>query len=196
MTRHPAFVLAMGRSGTLWLARTLRETAGLDARHESTEMCRDMTNLPMGAVEVNSFLWDCVPFIRKRWSNHVVLVHLVRDGRNVVRSMMGRYRRGRTFEGCCEEWAKRNRLLADEIPGHQRFRLEDLTSNWSEYRRLVRLVGGGRSPDATLWEQLRKRRDNATDRHMVAPYRHWPPQFQREFKRICAKQMRRMGYRV
>ena len=189
----PAFVLGTGRSGTLWVAQALKESGHLDARHETTQSCRDAPMTTFGQVEVNSFLWDCVPRIQDAWGRDVMLIHLVRDGRAVVRSMMSRLRNGRTFEGCCEEWVQRNHYLWEHVPRSRMFRLEQLTRNWSEWRRLCKLLGSNH-PSFEVWDALRERRANATNRHLTVPFRKWPRPFHIKFQEICGDEMLRLGY--
>jgi len=145
------FVLAIGRSGTAWLTQALREAAGLASRHETVEFWDSVARY--GGVEVNSFLWNNAPEIRERYGEELPIVHLVRDGRKVVRSILNRPRAGRTIEYCSHMWRIRNATLRKEIPESRRFRLEDLVSDFESFAELARIFKG--KPNREAWAQIR-----------------------------------------
>lgn len=190
--RLKGFVLGTGRSGTLWLAVTLSEAGGLDARHESASRWRDLDFRKMGEVEVNSYLWECCPNIRSLFGTTMPVAHLVRDGRAVVRSMLSRPREGRTLETACEEWDAKNREVAKGVSEKFRFRLEDLVSEKDEFGRLVSMFGG--KPDFLTWEWLREERVNAGGDRIFPPFHVWAEKDQKVFWSVCGDLMKEYGY--
>lgn len=188
----PRFVLAMGRSGTMWTAVALKQSAGLDARHESGASWDSLVGVRLGEVEVNSFLWDCAERIRKRFGEDTPIVHLVRDGRHVVRSVLCRYASARTLEAVCESWRQRNHHLRKTVPRTACFRLEDVTGDFGEFARMAETLGG--AADRAAWGDVRQRRINATKNRPVPPFKEWPEQDQAVFWRVCGAEMGHYGY--
>jgi hypothetical protein len=124
--RMTVVVTGHGRSGTHWLAKTLGHF--VDARHEPDEIG--------GAVTVSAQLTQQMPRILKK---HTV-VHLVRDGRDVVRSAYEFYGGNQSFEELCHGWADTIETMKDV----RAVRLEDLLkpqaqtakyrlTHWSEW---------------------------------------------------------------
>ena len=180
------FVLAHGRSGTGWVATALWECAGLDARHEW------MGRRPgpgYGGVEVNSYLRAWVPELRTRWPS-AVLVHLVRDGRDVVRSVMSRHPGPLSFRRRAARWAYLNRRLMD-LP--HRFRLEDLTAHYHVFRQLALLLGA-KDVDEGRWFRLARQRVNSTERHTFPAVLDWPPERRADFWDEAGATMTELGY--
>lgn len=160
------FVLAHGRSGTGWVATALRECAGLDARHEW------MGTKPgpgYGGVEVNSYLRAWVPEIQARWPS-ALLVHLVRDGRDVVRSVMGRHPGPLSLRRRAARWAYLNRRLMD-LP--HRFRLESLTLHYHVFHRLA-LLFGAVDVDENRWVRLSRNESTPPNGTPFQPTRSGP----------------------
>lgn len=183
------FVLAIGRSGTLWLATALSEAAGLDARHES--IAEWGGTLRFGQVEVNSHLWeDSREIWRKIPAARVC--YLVRDGREVVRSILSRPRPGRTLSVVCEMWRARNHHLRREIGLGQCYRMEDVTADFTAFRRIASYLGG--EPNKEAWKPLRGKRINSTDEYLLGPFREWTPEDQEIFWNICGDEMEVYGY--
>ena len=188
----PRFVLAMGRSGTMWVAVALKEAAGLDARHESGAGWGRLVGTGLGDVEVNSFLWDCSGRVRERFGKDTPIVHLVRDGRHVVRSVLNRPRAGRTVETASEMWRRRNHHLRKMVPQEACFRLEDVTGDFHVFARMAELLGG--SPDRAVWREIRRHKVNATKDPPCAPFHKWPEGDQAVFWKTCEAEMRCYGY--
>jgi len=184
------FVLAMGRSGTMWVAAALAEAGSLDARHESCESWERRDS--WGEVEVNSFLWQNGADIRREFPD-VPIIHLVRDGRDVVRSVMNRKRPGRTLEDACRMWRNRNVHLRMTIPKRDRYRLEDLTTN---YQRFVRLAERLKSPYVRrwVWDRMNDERVNRNKITEWPAFRDWSSKNRDIFWAQCGKEMRHYGY--
>ncbi len=188
--KGPHFVLAMGRSGTMWLAAALREAASLDARHESVD-CWERSLWPFGEVEVNSIIWDASREIRAM-APDAKLVHLVRDGRDVVRSVLSRPRPGRTLRVACEMWRDRNVHLREMIGPDQCYRMEDLVKYQKPFNRMAIYLGG--HPNRKAWKDIRKKRINASERYIWPPFDSWRKRQKAIFWKICGPEMEAYGY--
>ena len=107
----PTIVTGHGRSGTHWLTSVLGHF--MDARHEPDHQA--------GAdVVVDCKLW------RQREKYEAAgqrMVHLVRDGRDVIRSRHAFYDGRDSFDVICQDWAD----VVDACDGLETLRLEDLT---------------------------------------------------------------------
>ena len=193
MMNGPHFILGTGRSGTMWLSVALSKAAGLDARHESVSEWDP--GAVFGAVEVNSYLCGDGLAIRERYPR-AKLVHLIRDGRAVVRSTLSRppgyARPGRTFLAMCKMWRKRNNYLRKMVGSEQCYRLEDLTTDFLAFTELVEYLGGGAKKGR--WQRLRESRVNASERYLWPHWRDWAEEDTDTFWRICGPTMRRHGY--
>jgi hypothetical protein len=162
------FILAHGRSGTMWVASALRACTDLDARHES--MGHDF-GPDFGGVESNGNFWARAREIPELYPGAVV-IHQVRDGRDVVRSVMTRKQRtGRTLEQACIRWVRRNEQLAADL--RYLFKLEKLLS---------------------CWDAIRGRVVNGSPAHTFPAYEDWTFQEQYLFWQICGPTMEKMGY--
>lgn len=181
------FVVGCGRSGTKWAATALVEVCGLDARHES------MGHVIYGdydGVESNGNFWSRVPYLMATYRDAAV-VHLVRDGRLVVRSTLSR-NPPLNLHGACRRWTNRNERIARDVDPDRRFRLEDLVSDFAAFRRFAAVFGVER-PIRKKWESIRGKRINAT-RHRTPPFDSWDAAERNTFWRICGPTMARMGY--
>ena len=107
--KKPIIVTGSGRSGTHWLAGVLSHF--MDARHESDEL--------VGDIVVSCRLNQRVQELR---GGHRV-IHLIRDGRDVVRSQDTAYGGRRPFATTCQVWAD----IIDGCGDVEAVRLEDLT---------------------------------------------------------------------
>lgn len=183
-------VLAMGRSGTMWVAAALAESGSLDARHESSESWVDWGS--WGEVEVNSFLWNDVDEIRRVFPG-MPIIHLVRDGRDVVRSVMNRPRPGRTLEQACKMWCIRNATIRKAIHKRDRFRLEDLTKDFTVFSRLANRLG---SPYVRrwAWDRLVGEKVNQNKQTEWPRFKDWSAKNRDIFWQICREEMRQYGY--
>jgi len=186
------FVLGMGRSGTMWTATALREAAGLDAVHETSPDYFDIdpANL-IGKVEVNSFLWNRIKWIEECFEDPRI-VHLVRDGRDVVRSVLSRPKPGRTLGSVARHWNERNNFLRGIVFPSQRFRFEDLLADFSTFERLAAIFGG--MAERKAWEMVRERKINARENLTAPHWTEWDRDSIDEFDMIAGKEMRAYGY--
>jgi hypothetical protein len=114
----PLIVTGHGRSGTHWLAHVLGQF--VDARHEPPDY-RD------GEIVVDCRLHDRIPRLQAEGHN---VVHLVRDGRDAVRSKHEFHEGRQSFESCCDDWA----LVTGRCADVRAVRLEDLTAKQAASR--------------------------------------------------------------
>lgn len=177
-----ALVTGTGRSGTLWTATALRECCGVDARHESVRRIEDIDH-----VEVNSRF---VTEIRSEHAERLVLVHLVRDGRDVVSSILDR-RPECGFKEACYAWTIRNQHVMALVPDDRRFQLERLVQLRTDMDALSSTLGGRLDPQ--LWEKARYEVLNTGGRSY--PYwREWGTMQTDAFWEICGETMVACGY--
>jgi hypothetical protein len=183
-----AFIIGHGRSGSLWLATVLKEATDLEVRHES--MGHELTQ-GFAGVEVNSHLWNHHIEIRKLFPE-ARLIHLVRDGRLVVRSIMTR-RPSWTFSEACTHWVTRTTPSLHLISDDYRFRLEDLTTDFLEFRCLG-FACQAKTLNFKVWERLRGEVINHK-KHAFPAYPNWDRKARTIFWGICGKTMKRLGYK-
>ena len=183
-----AFIVGMGRSGTMWVARALEQCTDLEARHESM---RKKLGADFHGVESNSNFWNQLPGVRERFPEAAIL-HQVRDGRDVVRSVQSRKDASWPFRRSCERWQNRNALLLREIPATHRFRLEDLTTNFDVFAAMASLAGAMKA-NRKLWNVIRRQRVNAFPHHFHA-YGDWSAEERDTFWEVCGETMQVLGY--
>lgn len=110
----PVIVTGCGRSGTHWLGGIMERVLGVGVGAFEPRNIGDISD-----VVVDSRLRVRIDELR----DHRIL-HLVRDGRDVVRSLHTWYDRTQSFERCCSHWAG----AIDMMAGVPILRLEDLTA--------------------------------------------------------------------
>jgi hypothetical protein len=235
------FVLAIGRSGTMFLASLLDRAEAATVEHEPvredfqayqeafhSEVAaraylerfrrREMyLRLREGAPgtygEVNSYLRRHAGALRTVFPS-ATLIHLVRDPRAVVRSMMARDTLGETdrntrlihpapsdpwyeswprmsrFERICWYWQHENRYLRASLRAVVRF--EDLVSSWELFR--DGLLGPiGLELPREVWASAVAQPVNSTPAHRRARA-EWTPAEQESFVRLCGEEMAHYGY--
>lgn len=184
------FVLAHARSGTTWIAEAVTRCTDTHGRHES---CRDFGEFrDHGGVESNGNFWRDAEAIRARFPA-AGIVHLVRDGRDVVRSKLTHHW-GRDPRAAFEMWARWNRRMLRDIPSGDRYRLEDLTTDWTTFDAAMRTLGAG-SVDREAWERIRTERVNRTLlTRLYPPFDEWPAERQALFWEVCGDVMEECGY--
>ncbi len=222
------FVVAMGRSGTKFLADILsRDPRGV-VRHEPVKEDNRFLESRYAGVfettidarmagrfrrvladvgdvefygEVNSLLRFEVEWLRKIYDP--VLIHLVRDGRNVVRStyirhvftehqlgsptiprdddpFVSRWAGFNRFQKLCWYWRQANEYLAEQVPLHARF--EDVIGSYDAFRASI-LEPTGVEVSEELWKREVERPKNTSRsfragarlRHLLRPRSHPMP---------------------
>jgi len=188
------FVIATGRSGTTWMADALRRCTDRDARHESMRYTVG-PSFARNGVEVNGNLWQQASIIRDTFPG-VSIVHLVRDGRLVVRSALSNARRHdphRTLEQTCRTWVARNERMISEVHWSMRFRLEGLTTDFATFQQAAGLLGAGRV-DPVVWDRIRNVPRNVTAVKSVPPFAAWSNADRDRFWAICGPVMETLRY--
>lgn len=241
-TRIVFFLLGVGRSGTHLLAGLLNAAAGTMVFHEplredfesvvrahksedealayligfrKRRIYALMPDLGVRAYgEVNSALRFHARAIKTAFP-HARLLHLVRDGRDVVRSIMARKHYTGTgighqelsplpgdplyerwdllsrFEKVCWLWADGNRRLRQEVEKIVKF--ENLVEDYAYFRRNIEEaleieVG------SQAWERAVRNFSHPTAKFSIPYWREWDAAAMRGFEQICGDEMRRLGY--
>ena len=240
--RNVFFLLGIGRSGTRFLAELLNTDKNAIVFHEpipedfdafciayknekaafryiSKYRKKKMYSLVKGVDvktygEVNSVLRYHVEALIKCFP-HARTLHLVRDGRDVVRSFMSRehydkgskghhalrpvkkdplyYRWGTLsrFEKICWLWADANRRVRQHANRYVKF--EKLISDYTYFQENIENyleVDIGREK----WIAAVNRPKN-TSKHFIIPHwKEWDERLAESFKRICGDEMRMFGY--
>ncbi len=241
---HLFFVLGMGRSGTSFLAHLLgkdpkacvvHEPVRRDfeayqrAFHSQVEAERYVGRFRSKEIflrasrkgaptygEINSILRRHVYALRQAFP-HAVFLHLVRDGRDVVRSMMARatmtpedpntstirphsddlwsceWPQMDRFSRLCWYWSTENAFVREAIGVTIRF--EELLSDYEYFaERLLEPCGVRVARDD--WEVAVSRPRNKTSSHRIADSNSWSPNLKQAFKRICGEEMLANGYEL
>jgi hypothetical protein len=236
------FVTGHGRSGTQFLAHLLDEAANAVVAHEPVEadifavqrarleprfaaryvadyrrwrIAEAAARAAPGVYgEVNSRLRSLLPALKESFPEAPML-RIIRDGRDVVRSMMARDRwmidilakrapelapsdpfvgevgRMSEFERACWYWQFDTARLARLMPGYLRF--EDLMRDPDHVlERLVRPFGLELERAAITAALGRPR--NETRRHALPDWQSWSAAETESFWRICGDVMREHGY--
>ncbi len=236
------FILGFGRSGTAFMANFLNQAAGTHVFHEPAfedfyaharahynpkaaenyihgfrkkEMCLRMRHIPSGVYgETNGNLRCHANAIKKEFPN-APLLHLVRDGRDVVRSHMSR--RTMTlknpfsmsmhpvesdpwkdrwsgmdrFARICWYWQEENRRLRTNIGKTVQF--EKIISSY-EYFSSEILAPCQVEIDKKTWETVVVSPRNTTKEFSMSKWNDWTPEQQKSFRDICGDEMEKCGY--
>lgn len=246
--RRMFFVLGSGRSGTQLLS-SLFERAGVAAYHEpnfhedvvtmdafrrNTEKCKDYWKRfrarevarrwqESGAeyyCEVNGTIRYHAPAIRALFP-HSPLFLFARDGRGVVRSIMGwkhfygpssrgayalsplpgdpfhdRWKHMSRFEKVCWLWRESNEFVMAHVPAERWLRLESIVRDYDQFRERC-LDAIGLDVPETVWEEVVSRKSrNASKTYAFPAWEEWPREQKRAFVEICGETMEKLGYRI
>jgi hypothetical protein len=236
------FILAIGRSGTQFLSYLLNKAqkayvvhepvrsdfrAYLEAFYSEKKAFKYFNGFRKDEIylrarnkdlnhygEVNSVLRRHCNAIKKVLPG-VKLFHLIRDGRDVVRSMMSRktmtkedpnthkikpkkydllydnWSKMNRFERLCWYWDTENRYLMDNIENLIQF--ENLTSSY-EYFRETLLIPLGLNISESFWEEEIKTPKNITVNYELPHWTKWDQKRKSTFNAICGKTMNNAGY--
>lgn len=241
--RESFWCLAMGRSGTRFLANLLNKCEAATVQHEPRYEDLDAYRRAYYSCEEASYYLRAyaLPIIylsNKKDDPHVYgevnsylrrhaealgavvpgtkLWQLVRDGRDVIRSLYARktltaedkatshlrklgesgteietYGVNSRFVGLCRYWRNANRYLRENTSHFVRF--EDLLTNY-DYFRAEMLDPLRLSLSRKKWNNMRDNQVNKTTEHELKRPEQWEDSLVRCFWDICGDEMRRYGY--
>jgi len=164
--------------------------------------------------EINSALRFHAGALQKFFPNAKIL-HLVRDGREVVRSIMARKHYTKTgvghhslapreddfffcewdrltrFEKVCWLWADANKRLRENVRRYVQF--EKLISDYSYFHENIESyieIDIGEEQ----WSKAVKKPENVTKAHVFPHWTEWDTSLMKSFNNICGGQMVELGY--
>ena len=238
------FVLALGRSGSMFLAHLLQQAPRAYVCHEPVRAdfvayqaayhhpdealdylrrfrmkdlyLRTLATAEPVYGEVNSNLRRHAEALGQVFPRAIRL-HLVRDGRDVVRSTMSRrtfhawdpvtflicphaedplaeaWPQMDRFERLCWYWTVENRYLRHALARHVQF--ERLLSSYDYFVNEL-LVPLGLSITRDMWRTARQHPKNATSQYGIPHWSNWDSDKKAAFERICGQEMHENGYEV
>jgi len=240
---HIFFVLSTGRTGTTWLSDILDTCPSAKVEHEpiareQIEQVRASQSYSVARTYINDFRLKEI-FLRagnlssidvygetnSALRRHLVplkeaiptatLIHLVRDGRDVVRSVYSRgsyaeshplYRdymppyapfdqlewlQLTEFERTCWAWRMENEFLRNHISRRARF--EDILSSYELFKEQL-LNPLELDVDRTTWTESIQKSRNSTSKYRIPEWKEWSQEMKDMFGRICSKEMGEYGY--
>ena len=236
------FVLSMGRSGTKFLSSLL---GGYQAAYVVHEPLIDDFKAHQQAFHSEKDAQDYIKqirlkeiYLRSRKRNiraygevnsvlrrhsraiknelpHAKLIHLIRDGRNVVRSMMSRWTMTNEdpntriifptsddpwkqkwpemsrFQKLCWYWWVENDYLSRNIDHHVKF--ENLISDY-DYFKTQLLDKIHLNIPKHKWEEEVNKPKNITKKQSVPHWKEWDSNMTDQFNEICGDLMKKFGY--
>ena len=238
------FMLGFGRSGTAFLAHLLNQPPAVQVFHEPVledfyAHLRAHYSLPAAVAyiggfrkkeiymrmrhatpaiygEVNGLLRCHAQAIQKVFPQAVVL-HLVRDGRDVVRSTMPRrtmtlrnpfsmmihpmesdpwrerWSKMDRFARICWFWQEENARLRKAIRNTVQF--EKLLSSFDYFHDCV-LQPCHITMQKAVWEESIRNPLNVTAKHQMPKWQDWSPEQKKTFLDICGEEMAACGYSI
>lgn len=236
------FVTSTGRTGTAMISKMLNKVNGLNVRHEPVpkeqlhhryslenptysasyvnkfrmkEIFLRQEDYPYG--EVNSAIRRFVPQIKSYMPN-VPVVHIVRNGKDVVSSILNRaslterdpvyyglsphdsiiasqkWNEMNRFEKICFLWNEENKWLSQVADVTVRF--EDIISNYETFDRKLCQVIGVEVPES-LWLSECAVTINKNKSYLESnKSENWTDEQKNSFKRLCQDQMNAHGYKL
>jgi len=239
------FILSIGRSGTKFLAHLLNEAPGAYVAHEPVKQdvkayreafhsekkatdyihrfrkkeiylrCKDKRIDTYG--EVNSAIRRHCNALKQAFPEAVFL-HLIRDGREVVRSMMSRdtmtekdpkiqylyptesdpwgdkWSQMTRFEKLCWLWRVENEYLRNAIQA-KAIQLEKLCSSYKYFEKHV-LIPLNLEISEDIWLEHAKSPKNVTREYKFPHFSEWDGKTAETFSKICGEEAVRNGYQL
>ena len=236
------FILSLGRSGSLFLSDLLHQAEKISVFHEPNRLdflaylqAHDSSDRAKEYIinfrkkfiynlarkmqvsnygEVNSILRRHAAILQQEIPN-ATFIHLVRDGRDVVRSMMARrtftykdpitqfiapkpgeayfqeWPKMSRFEKLCWYWLYENKILTNHLETFIRF--EDLISDYAYFSKNVLDACQIHLP-FEIWESEVGRPKNVTEKHTIPHWTEWRNDQMEIFTNICGSLMNTFGY--
>jgi len=238
------FILAIGRSGTKFFSQLLGKSKNAYIVHEPVRsdfraykkaffsekkaynyfknfrkkeiyLRAKLKNIEVYG-EVNSVIRHHCNAIRQLFPN-AEIIHLVRDGRDVVRSMMARktmtsedqntknirptndnpwydkWESMNRFEKLCWYWDVENRYLHKNIDKIIYF--EKLISDYDYFNKNL-LLPLNLEIHKEIFEKEIKSPKNLTKKHKIPRWNDWEPEKIESFNKICGETMKNLGYEI
>lgn len=236
------FIIGLGRSGTKLLTEILNQMdiaivfhepvlkdykAIVRAHKSNIELMKYITNFRKKYIylllrnknfqiygEVNSNLRYHIKELKSIFPNAKFL-HIVRDGRDVVRSIMARkhytgdrighhniipktsdpfyikWKELTRFEKICWLWKDSNNYIGKYIQKFVNF--ETLINNYDYFQKNIEdyldlKIG------YNLWKKKIEKPANITIKHVLPPHKFWDQKLKDKFDYICEEEMRQYGY--
>lgn len=238
------FILAIGRSGTTFLSNLLNKNPDIHVVHEplfletnpyqkaywnDMEAENYIQNFRKKEIylriikknvksygEVNSFLRRHAKSLKKSFQN-AHFFHLIRDGRDVVRSMVSHgamkknapdtkgiqpkkedpfrknWNKFSHFQKVCWYWQIENKYLRESIDNTIHF--EKIISDY-EYLNTILLNKINVDLSEETWVKYKNKRKNFTVKYNIPKWEKWNKKMKNEFKEICGEEMEKNGYKI
>ena len=236
------FILSTGRTGTAWISNILSLTEDSHIVHEPIPLEayahkqavynekkaeKYIQHVKRKDIFIRVFRHDCrvygevngnlrrhIPFLKKYFPN-AMLLHLVRDGRKIVRSILARstfngmhpifgsecpipsrelneaWTEMSEFEKACWAWKEENTYMRKQLP--HLARLEDITSSYNAFQMQV-LEPLDLFLSEQDWEKYADTKVNESKKNKVRLDEEWTEEQQRIFESICGDEMKALGY--
>jgi hypothetical protein len=240
------FVVSTGRTGTKWLADLLGRCANVLVEHEPVPLETFAHKVAVGNTlsaekyiakfrlkeiylrvaskhpelnvygEVNGALRRHIVPIRT-YIPEVRMIHLVRDGKDVVRSIMSRgtysgkhpvyhdfrppkvdrfserWEELSEFEKTCWVWQWENQYMRQHIDQCARF--EDITSSYEFFEKQI-LEPLDLDLRENAWKTEAKRPQNVSSKYALGKWDQWTSEQKDQFAHICGEEMEHYGYEI
>ncbi|MFW9867188.1 MAG: sulfotransferase [Candidatus Thorarchaeota archaeon] len=243
-TKEIFFILAIGRSGTKFFSQLLDKSENSYIVHEPVrsdfraykeaffserKAYKYFKNFRKKEIylraklknfeiygEVNSVMRRHCNAIREVFPK-VKILHLIRDGRDVVRSMMARktmtsedqntnnirptkenpwydkWVNMNRFEKLCWYWDVENRYLHENV--EKTIYFEKLISDYEYFNKKL-LTPLNLNIPQEVWEMEVKSPKNKTKKHAITHWKDWNPERLESFSKICGETMKSLGYEI